>query len=97
MTLFYHTHKIDGVLYCHSHFYGLNRSNHPVQLPHHSKEQIKLIQEFNQFTWNSDCQIPVIIKPVYQITTEFLCQNLVPVSLTNILFSPLRAPPSFLA
>ena len=96
MTLFYHTHIIDNVRYCHSHFYRISKSTNSVQLPVHSKEQLKLIKEFNQFTWNSVCQIPVVEKPVYQLTEVFLCPNLVPDSLAKLLFSPLRAPPSFI-
>jgi len=96
ITLFYHTHTIDGVTYCHSHFYWFGKSSTPVQLPQHTKEQLKLIQDYNHITWNSDVEIVLVEKPVYTLIEEFLNPSVASTSLAKVLFSPLRAPPSFL-
>lgn len=96
ITLFYHTHTIDGVSYCHSHFYWFGKSSTPVQLPQHTKEQLKLIQDVNHITLNSDCEIAVIQKPFYSLVEEFITPEEINCSFAAVLFSSLRAPPSFL-
>ncbi len=95
ITLFYHTHTVDGVTYCHSHFYWLSKTSNPVQLPLHTKEQLKLIQDVNNITWNSDIEIPTIEKPFFTFIQEIFTPTATPNSLGAVLFSSLRAPPAF--
>jgi hypothetical protein len=96
ITLFYHTHTVDGVTYCHSHLYWLGKTSVPVQLPQHSEEQQKLIQDYNHITWNSDAEIPLVEKPLLKLIEVILTPATISISLAGMLFSPLRAPPSFL-
>jgi hypothetical protein len=97
ITLFYHTHTVEGVTYCHSHIYLLGKSSVPVQLPQHSKEQQKLIQDYNHITWNSDTEILLVEKPYLKLVEEIQTPVASTISLAGILFSPLRAPPAFFA
>ena len=96
ITLFYHTHTIDGVTYCHSHIYWLGKSATPIQFPLHTKEQLKLIQDYNHITWNSDTEISQVEKPIFILLEQLLCPTVVSTTLAKVLFSPLRAPPSLL-
>jgi len=96
ITLFYHTHVIDGTTYCHSHFYWYGKSSIPVQIPPHTKEQLKVIKDFNNTTWNSDVDIPSIEKPIYSLITKFHITDITPNSLAEVLYSALRAPPTFI-
>lgn len=96
ITLFYHTHTIDGVTYCHSHFYWFGKSSTPVQFPQHTKDQLKLIQDCNHITWNSDAEIPLVEKPLLKLIEVLLTPTAITCSHAEMLFSPLRAPPSFL-
>jgi len=95
ITLFYHTHNIEGITYCHSHFYWLTKSSVPVQLPLHTKDQLKLIQDFNHITWNSDIDIPKIEKLFYSLIAKLQTKVITLNSLAEVLFSALRAPPTF--
>lgn len=93
ITLFYHTHIVDGVTYCHSHFYWSSKSTIPVQVPLHTKEQLKLIQDLNQITWNADAEIPTIEKPILSILVIFKTPSVTLNSLAEMPYSALRAPP----
>jgi len=93
ITLFYHTHTVDGITYTHSHFYGFGKSANPTQLPH-TNNQLQLIQELNQITWHSDISITAVESPYYQLLSEFLCPDLQHNSLFAPIFNSLRAPPS---
>jgi len=93
ITLFYHTHTVDGITYTHSHFYGFGKSANPVQLPHTSNE-LQLIQELNQITWNSDISIAAVETPVHPLLSEFQCPDLQHHSLHTAIFTSLRAPPA---
>lgn len=95
ITLFYHTHNIEGVTYCHSHFYWPTKSSIPVQLPLHTKDQLKLIQDFNHITWNSDIDIPKFEKPFYSLIAKLQTKVITLNSMAEVLFSALRAPPTF--
>lgn len=93
ITLFYHTHTVDGITYTHSHFYGFGNSANPVQLPH-TNNQLQLIQELNQITWNAEISIAAVETPVFHLLREFRCPNLQHNSLFAPIFNSLRAPPS---
>jgi hypothetical protein len=93
ITLFYHTHTIDGITYTHSHFYGFGKSANPVQLPH-SNNELQLIQELNQITWNADISIAAVETPAFQLLSEISCADLQHHSLFAPVFTSLRAPPS---
>ncbi|MCE1155914.1 MAG: hypothetical protein LWW91_07325 [Bacteroidales bacterium] len=96
ITLFYHTHTIDGITYAHSHFYGFGKSADPVQLPH-TNNQLQLIQELNQITWHSAISIATVETPVFHLLNEFRCTELQQDSLQALPFASLRAPPSVVA
>lgn len=95
ITMFYHTHTVDGVTYCHSHFYSADSQNDPVKLPH-SKQQLKLIQEINHTTWNNTIDFPELETPVYALVSEFLIANTAHTFYVTVPFCQLRAPPSLL-
>lgn len=94
--MFYHTHSVDGIVFCHSHFYWYDDSSNSVQLPHHTQDQLKLIHDYNQFTWSSETVIPQVGIPFINLIDVFLCPRLVAIFYVEVLFNSLRAPPSIL-
>lgn len=94
ITLFYHTHVIDGVTYCHSHLYWVGKSSTPVKVPLHTKDQLKLIQDVNQITWNTDTEIPIVGKPILSVLAILETPTVTPNSLAEMPYSAHRAPPS---
>jgi len=96
ITLFYHTHEVDGKMYCHSHFSGdAGKSSPKIPLPKHthSTTAFQLIQLFNE-----TCYVNDFVEP----HTGYFEQNPVeikqklPVSPAISSFHPivsLRAPP----
>lgn len=63
-TMFYHSHVIDGQIYCHSHFWGLNFNTKSVPVSNHTHTtgQINLIHLFNQFHLTADLDFPIFIE-----------------------------------
>ncbi len=94
ITLFYHTHTVDGITYTHSHFYGFGKTANPAATAH-TGNQLQLIQELNQITWNSDIRIATVETPVFECLYEFRSRDLQLISLQPRLFTSLRAPPAF--
>ncbi|MEA4935399.1 MAG: hypothetical protein VB102_02025 [Paludibacter sp.] len=75
-TMFYHTHEIDGRIYCHSHFFGfnLNDTGIPVSTHTHTANQFNLIQLFNQISLTANLDIPELTKPIVSyilVLTEY--------------------------
>jgi hypothetical protein len=62
--MFYHSHVIDGQIYCHSHFWGFNFNNKniPVSTHTHTTGQINLILLFNQIHLTADIDIPELVE-----------------------------------
>ncbi len=96
ITLFYHTHTIDGITYCHSHFYGFDTKEQPVPFSHTSS-QLQFIQEINQITWNSEISIAAVETPVYPILSIYCFPDVNQVEDRTIVYTSLRAPPSSVA
>lgn len=94
ITLCYHTHTVDGKIFTHSHFYGFGKSTSPLQLPH-TNNQLQLIQEINQITWDSAISIVAVETPVFTLLNTFRCPDVQQDSLYKVVFASLRAPPSF--
>lgn len=94
ITLFYHTHTVDGITYTHSHFYGFGKTANPAATAH-TGNQLQLIQELNQITWNSDIRIATVETPVFECLYEFRSRDLQLISLQPRHFTSLRAPPAF--
>ncbi|MBP1676827.1 MAG: hypothetical protein H6Q20_1386 [Bacteroidetes bacterium] len=86
ITMFYHIHVIDGVVYCHSHFYAFGSSSNAIPFQSHTPNQLKLIQDFNHITWNSVFSDLCISAPVLQLISELVIQNT-----TNFVNSVLRS------
>lgn len=93
ITMFYHTHVVDGISYTHSHFYWLNKSSNSVALPQHSQGELQLIQDFNQITWNSTTLFPAVEQPVFVLLTRFISAPKTLFPFLRVVHSSLRAPP----
>lgn len=93
ITMFYHTHTVNGVTYCHSHISGIDNSNKPVSVPTHSKEQLKVIKDYNHITWNYDVAFPKIANPFFVLLTVFYIPPTSQVQHQKVLYYSLRAPP----
>jgi len=96
ISMFYHTHSVDGVVFCHSHFYWFDDSSTPIQLPQHTQDELKLIHDYNQYTWSAETRIPQIGIPIVKLIDVFLCPQLVANLGADVLYTSLRAPPSIL-
>ncbi len=94
-TMFYHTHEVDGQVYCHSHFFGFkNTKGVPVASHTHSSSQLQLIDAYNQINLTDELDFPETPVPVFRfsaITTIALPQIH---QLNTQLNLRLRAPPA---
>lgn len=96
ITMFYHTHIIDGISYSHSHLYWFDKTSNSVALPEHSNMELKLIHDLNQISWSSDVEIPELPTPVFILLTEFILLPAIKSTAHNVLYYSLRAPPLYL-
>ena len=87
---------VDGVTYCHSHIYPIGNSSNPDSLPNHSKEQLKMIQDYNHFTWDSVIVLSELSNPLYTLLTVFSTPSTTQISTLDVLYYSLRAPPFIL-
>ena len=94
-TMFFHTHEVDGRLFCHSHFFGIKKSKgFPVTAHTHTTNQLQLIDTFNTISLTDALEIPEI--PTPDINFIVLKQVGLPQKqLLNIQLNlRLRAPPA---
>jgi hypothetical protein len=98
ITLFYHTHEIDGQLYCHSHFFLFDKDDAGKRIPlsshSHTPDTFNLIRLFNKINFVNDLELPCVtfISNVYvKIETIRLLQSII---LPAQFVVGLRAPPA---
>lgn len=94
ITLFYHTHLVNGVVIVHSHpFKSSNNNQNPVQSHSHSSASYVVIDHLMQANWEGSPEIPQVPEPVF-----FQCENKVDFTSTLVpsdicFYAQLRAPP----
>ncbi|MDO9635108.1 MAG: hypothetical protein Q7J05_08755 [Paludibacter sp.] len=94
-TMFYHTHEVDGRLYCHSHFFGFKNSKGiPVSSHSHSGNQFQLIDTFNQISLTDELDFPETPIPVLRFSDLNAIELPQTPQLIPVLHLSLRAPPA---
>lgn len=95
-TLFYHTHEIDGRIYCHSHFFGFNINDKgiPTSTHTHTANQFNLIQLYNQINLTADLDIPELPEPAINYVLVKLDYQITKTQLPKQALLRLRAPPA---
>jgi hypothetical protein len=94
-TMFYHTHEVDGRLYCHSHFFGIKNSKGvPIASHTHTNSQLQLIDTFNTINLTDELDFPEIPVPVFRLSTIKTVELPQIPQLTPALHLRLRAPPA---
>jgi len=94
ITMFYHTHNVNGQLITHSHPFVHDKSNKsPFESHSHSSSEYSLIQQLNETNWDKSSdivQLPEPIRIAYEYCSEYISHD---VCSTNQAYSQLRAPP----
>mgnify|MGYP007016097542 CR=1 FL=1 len=94
-TMFYHTHEVDGRMYCHSHFFGFkNGKGVPVTSHTHTSNQIHLIDTFNTINLTDELDFSGIPVPAFRLSTIKTVELPQTPQLTPALHLWLRAPPA---
>lgn len=94
-TLFYHTHEVDGLVYCHSHFFGFkNTQGVPVASHAHTGNQLQLIDTFNQINITDELDFPESPTPVFRLSELKPAELPQTPQLNALLQLRLRAPPA---
>lgn len=94
ITLFFHTHMVNGVVIVHSHpFNNSNNNQNPFQSHSHSSASYVVVDHLMQANWEGSPEIPQVPEPVI-----FQCENKVGFILTYVpsdicFYAQLRAPP----
>jgi hypothetical protein len=94
-TMFYHTHEVDGQIYCHSHFFGFKNSKGvPVASHTHTSSQFQLIDTYSQTNLTDELDFPGTPAPVFRLSTIKTVKLPQIPQLTAALHLRLRAPPA---
>ncbi|MCD7973852.1 MAG: hypothetical protein LUG18_14535 [Candidatus Azobacteroides sp.] len=94
ITFFYHSHRVNGTLIFHSHWFKDFRNDIPVQSHSHTSLEYVLIDTYNKTVIDNDLLVPVVSEPVvcaYRIENILLLEE---AQVKNCLHTNPRAPPA---
>ena len=94
ITMFYHSHLVDGRIVSHSHWFSDFSNDEPVESHSHTSEEYILIHFVNNLTIEDDITPPEmgeVFRPVFVVNTQCLYSSVSP-GIPSVLQS--RAPPA---
>ena len=94
ITMFYHSHNVNGQIITHSHLYNHDKTNkNPYESHSHTSSQYNVIQHLNEANWDNSSASFQLPSPII-INIDFCFEYSTPlVNSNDYSFPQLRAPP----